>query len=55
MIVAKTIASGRFRRGLCTSSPAVDTASNPMKEKKIDPAAAPMPASPNATISPIVA
>src|SRR5215216_2304364 len=44
MNVAKTIASGRFRLGLCTSSPAVETASNPMKEK-IDPAAAPMPAS----------
>ena len=30
MTSAKRIAKGRFRRGLCTSSPAVETASSPM-------------------------
>src|SRR3712207_7857496 len=46
MMVAKTIARGSVRRGLCTSSPAVETASSPMKVKKIDEAATPMPATP---------
>lgn len=36
-----------MRCGSLTSSPAVDTASNPMNEKKIVPAAAPIPATPN--------
>lgn len=37
--------------GSFTSSPAVDTASRPMYEKKIVPAAEPMPATPNGTKS----
>ncbi len=46
MMVAKMIASGSVRLGLCTSSPAVETASRPIKEKKIVEAAMPMPAIP---------
>src|SRR5215217_5149761 len=46
MMVAKMIARGSVRRGLCTSSPAVETASNPIKVKKIEEAATPMPAAP---------
>jgi hypothetical protein len=41
------MASGSVRLGLSTSSPAVETASTPMKEKKIIEAAAPMPAIPS--------
>ena len=41
------IARGIVRCGSLTSSPAVDTASRPMKEKKIVPAAAPIPETPN--------
>src|SRR5918994_409666 len=47
MMVAKMIARGSVLRGLCTSSPAVETASRPMKVKKIDDAATPMPAIPH--------
>jgi hypothetical protein len=43
---APTIASGSVRRGSRTSSPAVETASRPMKEKKIDDAATLTPATP---------
>jgi hypothetical protein len=46
-MVAKIIARGSVRLGLCTSSPAVETASRPMKVKKIEEAATPMPATPN--------
>ena len=42
------IARGSARCGSLTSSPAVETASRPMKEKKIVPAAALMPADPDA-------
>ena len=44
---APTIARGSVRRGSRTSSPAVETASRPMKLKKIDDAAAPIPATPS--------
>ncbi len=40
------IARGRVRCGSLTSSPAVETASRPMKEKKIVAAAALTPAAP---------
>ena len=43
---APMMARGSARCGSFTSSPAVATASNPMKEKKIAPAAALMPAAP---------
>jgi hypothetical protein len=46
MMVAKMIARGSVRLGLCTSSPAVETASRPIKVKKIEEAATPMPAAP---------
>ena len=42
------MARGRVRCGSLTSSPAVETASRPMNEKKIVPAAAVMPADPRA-------
>jgi hypothetical protein len=41
------IASGIVRRGFFTSSPAVDTASRPMKAKKMMPAAPVIPVIPN--------
>ena len=41
------IARGRLRRGFFTSSPAVDTASRPMYEKKMIPAADMTPLNPN--------
>ena len=41
------MASGRLRRGFFASSPAAATLSRPMKEKKMTPAAAVMPAKPN--------
>ena len=47
MSSAAIIARGMVRCGSLTSSPAVDTASRPMNEKKIVPAAAAMPAKPN--------
>jgi hypothetical protein len=49
VISARIIASGSVRRGLRTSSPAVETASRPMKVKKIVEAAAPIPAIPKGT------
>src|ERR1700712_3892447 len=41
------IANGMLRRGFFTSSPAVDTASSPMNEKKMTPAAVITPLKPN--------
>ena len=46
MTSAPMMARGSARCGSLTSSPAVDTASRPMKEKKIVPAAALTPAAP---------
>ena len=45
-ISAMMIASGMLRRGFLTSSPAVDTASRPMNEKKMTPAAVITPLKP---------
>ena len=47
MINAAIRARGMVRCGSLTSSPAVDTASRPMKEKKIVPAAVPIAALPS--------
>lgn len=46
MAVANSIASGSVRCGSLTSSPAVETASRPMNEKKMEDAATPMPTTP---------